>query len=171
MWGYLRSCWKNHFANKVTYRIHLNEALYAMFYSLEIGQLWSLYIIRSLIHIKTNIRIVWDFLYNQELLGGIPYSLLFSILFDCIAIYSVAHIKWNHKTCVSLLWQSAFLDCNLCLFDKGCVVRHKHIITICLEENIVLYHKRCASPPWKSTFLDCNLSSPHAESARAVTAQ
>ena len=89
---------------KVTYRIHLNEALYAMFYSLEIGQLWSLYIIRSLIHIKTNIRIVWDLLHHQKLLGKHIQASFESILSECIAIYSVARIKWNHKTCVPQLW-------------------------------------------------------------------
>ena len=40
-----------------------------MFYSLEAGQLCSLYVIRSLIHLKTNIRIVWDLMYHQKRLG------------------------------------------------------------------------------------------------------
>ena len=124
-----------------------------MFYTLKAGQLCSLYIIRSLIHLKTNIRIVWDLLYHQKLSGEhIAIQASFeSILFDCITMYSVSRIKWNHKTCVPQLWQSAFLDCKLSLFDRGGVLRHKHIITICLEEHRVLYHKRCASPPWKST--------------------
>ena len=85
MWGYLRSCWKNHCANKVTYRIHLNESLYAMFYSLEVGQLFSLYIIRSLIHLKTNIRIVWDLLYHQKLLG------------DYLTGFSFINSIWLHR--------------------------------------------------------------------------